>query len=325
MQGPTADILLRFVAIAASGVVILGCGANHGEAPDSVPSIAVSIPPQAWLVRQIAGDEARVLTLVGGNEDHHTYQPTDAQVSQAMRADVYFRLGVPFERGPWFDALQSVTSLKIVDLREGIELLPMAAHDHHDEAVEEHKHEHAHGDDHDHGAPTDSESQGRDPHIWLTPRLLKAQARTIARTLTELHPEHGTQFKQTFVALEKRLDEVDHSIRRTLAPLRGKPFFVFHPAWGYFAREYGMEQVAVEVEGKEPSDAELTAMQERAKRAGVRAIFVQPQIAGQSARAIAEALQIRLETLDPLNADATEAMLQAAEAIARSFGEREGP
>jgi zinc transport system substrate-binding protein len=206
-----------------------------------------------------------------------------------------------------------------VDLREGIELLDMKPHDHHDETAHSHDHQHAHGEQHQDSSLTDSESQGKDPHVWLTPRLVKIQAQTVAKTLIELRPSHRARFEQNLAALEKRLDDADATIRQTLEPLRGKPFFVFHPAWGYFAHEYGLEQVAVEVEGKEPSDAELTAIHARAKRDGAQVIFVQPQIAGQSARAIAEALNIRTETLDPLQPDVAAAMLQAAQAIARAY------
>lgn len=308
-----------------AAAVLAGCGTAEKPAAKGRPTVAVSIPPQEWLVRQIAGDDVELITLVGPADDHHTYQPSDAQVSEVMRADVYFRLGVPFESGPWFAAIRDA-GLRIVDLRRGIKLRDMEAHAHHG-ADDDQGHDHDH-DDHSRDTPlddpleADSEQMGKDPHIWLTPQLLMTQLKTVAAALSDVQPDRRSHYERNLAAAIERLEQLDAEIRQILTPMRGKAFFIFHPAWGYFADEYGLEQVAIEVEGKEPSDRELTAVLTRARGKGVQVIFVQPQIAGQSARAVADELSIRVEQLDPLATDIPQAILQAAQAIAGAYGPR---
>lgn len=286
-----------------------------GTAADR-PRIVVSVGPQAWLAHQLAGPQAEVLTLVRPVDNHHTYQPTDAQVSRVMQAAVYFRVGLPFEKGPWFEAIQASGRLPIVDVREGLTLLPS---DEHAPATDNHAAEGEHAAEHDEeGCAHD----GLDPHIWLSPRLLKLQARTMAATLKRIDPSHQAEYADNLRALEEQLDQLDAELRQTLAPVQGKAFFVFHPAWGYFAHDYQLQQVAIEREGKQPSDAELTALQQEAKQAGVKAIFVQPQIAGQAAEAVAAAVGARLEVLDPMSEDVPGSLRQAAARIARSYQEK---
>ena len=267
--------------------------------------VAVSIIPQAWLVRRIGGEHVDVVTLVAPGENPHTYQPTDAQVSRLMTSAVYFRMGVPFEKGPWFQALQNSRALKIVDLREGIKLREMKADDDHDHDAHAGQ---AHG--------SCCSEDGRDPHAWLTPRLLKTEATTIARTLGDLDAAHQATYQANLKALSEELDELDRKIRDRLQGLRHKSFFVFHPAWGYFADEYGLHEVAIEVEGKEPSDRELTELQRRAREEKAAVVFVQPQISGRAAKAVADATGARVETADPLAEDLPSQLLRLADAMA---------
>ncbi|NLX95265.1 MAG: zinc ABC transporter solute-binding protein [Rhodopirellula sp.] len=299
LQNPT------YLFVAASLLLSVGC--TRSSDPSSAPTkliVAVSVPPQVWLVEQVGGEHVEVLPLVQPSDDPHTYQPSDAQVSRVMQADVYFRVGVPFESGAWFEAIRSSGKIPIVDTREGAALIPMQSHAHHEEADD-----HGHDDDHEHHA-------GADPHIWLSPRLLRIQAGTIARTLADIDPARRAEYEGNLADLARRLDELDAKIHALLDPLAGKAFFVFHPAWGYFAAEYGLEQIAVEIEGKQPSDAELTELAQKARQLGAKVIFVQPQITGRAAEALATAVGARVETLDPLAEDVAANLLSAAEAIA---------
>jgi len=293
----------RPAALLASLIVVIvmtGCRRNPDHESTGKPTVVVSIVPQAWLVDQVGGDHFDVSVLVRPGESPATYQPTDAQISHVMRAAVYFRIGVPFENGPWFDAIRASKRLKIVDIREGVPLRKMAWH------------AHGHRHDHDHHA-------GNDPHIWLSPRLLKIQARTVTKTLQELAPAHGKDFAANLKRLESRLDEVDNTIRSQLAPFGDKTFFVFHPAWGYFADDYGLRQVAIEIEGKEPSDRELTRLQQEARANGVRVLFVQPQISSRTAERVAAAIGGTVKKLDPLAADVSAGLQRAAAALAQSY------
>jgi zinc transport system substrate-binding protein len=292
-----------------------GCRGNSPDSPGAKLRVAVSIIPQVWLVQQIGGEYVDVVAMVSPGESHETYQPSDAQVSQVMSGAAFFRIGIPFENGRALAALRSQGKLRVVDTREGLmlrELGPL-------ERCNETSHAgHGHGDE-DEGPSQAHAHEGKDPHVWLSPRLLKAQARIIAKTLGELDPAHQAAYDRNLAATEEKLDAANGEIRRVLEPYRGKMFFVFHPAWGYFADDYGLKQVAIEAEGKEPSDEEATGLQKMARQQGIKVVFVQPQIASRGAEAIAQAIGARLDTLDPLAPDVLDNLVRAARAIADSY------
>ena len=245
--------------------------------------VVVSIEPQRWLVEQIGGQGVVVTVLVEPGESPETYQPTDAQVTRLMRADLYLSIGVPFERGPWFEAMTSTGGVRLVDSRQGIDLL------------------------------------SGDPHIWLSPRLLAIQARTVAGALSRLDPAHRTVYQTRSTTLEERLAELDQRLEEQLAPFSGRTFLVLHPSWTYFARDYELVQLAIEVEGHEPSDRELTLLQDRARQTRATTVFVQPQFKGRGVRVFAKAIGGRVEILDPLAADVVTNLESTADKLVRAF------
>lgn len=305
---PRRIVAVLAVLVVGISITLAGCQPGREAPAKTKLTVAVTMVPHAWLVRQIGGQHVDVLTLVQPGESHETYSPSDAQISRLMQAKAYFRAGVAAERGPWFKAIRDSAKLKIVDLRQNVPLLEMTEHD-----------DHGHGEAAaSHEAGEDSK-EGKDPHIWLSPRLLKIQAQTVADTLGQLDPAHKADYQRNLAALDGQLDQLDAQIRKTLAPAQGKAFFVYHPAWGYFAQEYGLRQIALEQEGKEPSDQELTHLQQLAKKEGIKVIFVQPQIASQSAQAVATAIHGRVEQIDPLEENVPANLLHAAQAIAQSY------
>ena len=271
--------------ILLSALVLLS-GLQETTLADTRMEIVVSIPPQQWLVEKIGGDRVEVTVLVTPGESPTTYMPTDAQVTHLMQSRIYFRIGVPFERGLWFDAVSKMGRFTMVDLRDGIEL------------------------------------RGDDPHIWLSPRLLSVQAATVTAALSLQDPNSRILFEENLEALQARLRILDEEIGQRLEPFVGRAFFVFHPSWGYFANEYGLQQVAIEVEGREPSDRELTVLQSEAREAEITTVFVQPQIHGRGAKAFAAAIDARLEILDPLAAVVAVNLAETADKMLESFGGR---
>jgi len=300
--------------ILISGVLIAcilgGCGKVEPARRNGKLAVAVSIVPQAWLTQQIGGDLVDVFVVVQPGEGPETFQPTDAQVSRVMQSAVFFRLGLPFERGAWFDAIQKSRSLRVEDTSAGIKRRKMEAHAHHD------GHDHGHHDHHHHHG---HEEHNLDPHVWTTPKLLSHQAKRIATVLAQLDPDNAQTYQDNLASLEASLDETDAQIRETLKPFSGKSFFIFHPSWGYFADEYGLTQVAIETEGKNPSDADLTRLQKQARESGIRVVFVQPQNAGPGADAIAKAVNGEVQTIDPLAENVLENMQHVAGLIADSY------
>jgi zinc transport system substrate-binding protein len=287
----------------------VGCQGPQSQAVDQKLTVAVSIIPQGWLVRQVGGQHVDVVTLVGPGESHETFQPSDAQVSRLMQAAAYFRVGIPAEHGQWFEAIRASGRVKIVDTRQGVPMLEMSDHHHHDGAETAEQHH-------------DSEEEkyaGKDPHIWLSPQALRIQAQTVVATLVDLDPGHAAEYRRNLKALQGQLDHLDAQLRQRLQPVKGKVLFLYHPAWGYFTHDYGLRQVAVEQDGKEPSDEQLTRLQQEAKADGVKTIFVQPQISSQAAEALASAIGGQVKAIDPLAADVPANLLHVAELIAQSY------
>ncbi len=287
--------LFRLLLVISIG---LACGVVDPDPAATSLAVATSIAPHAWLVERIGGDRVVVHTLLRPGESPTTHQPSDAQVSRVLSSRVFFRCGVPFESGAWFRALEG--HLEIVDLRDGVATRTMATH--------------SHG-----GVDAHHRVDAVDPHTWLSPRRLMVQARLLAETLQRMDPERASDYATRLGGLLSELEELDAWIENTLTPYPGRAFVVFHPSWGYFADDYGLRQIAIEIEGKEPSDAELTGIQEQTRALDISFVFVQPQIAGQSARAIAGVMGAQLETLDPLAPDVVANLRRVTDSITRSF------
>ena len=274
--------------------------AESAEAPPPKLNVFVSLLPQATFVGRIGGDHVKVGVLVGPGQSPHTFEPTPKQMTDLARARLFFALGWPFEKRLVAKMTAANPQLKVVDTRDGVPLRSMAAAEiDKDDA------------DHQAGEP--------DPHIWVSPRLVKIQAATIARALAAEDPAHAADYEKGLKAFQEDLDRVDARIAKALAPLKGKEMFVYHPAFGYFADAYGLKQVPVEVEGKEPSAKHLAAFIERAKAAGVKIIFVQPQFSAKSAEAVARAIGGAVVPLDPTAKDYLANLETMAEKIGQAL------
>ncbi|MDA8016918.1 MAG: zinc ABC transporter substrate-binding protein [Thermoanaerobaculia bacterium] len=293
---------------------LLGASSLFAESLErSHPKIMVTLPPQTWLVERIlGGPEGMVGCLLGPNDSPATFQPSDAQITQLARADLFFRIGVPAERAPWFRAIEAADRPTVVDLRDGIELRKMEHHHHH----HDHGHHGHHGHDHHgHAESSEAESDGLDPHVWLSPQRLQIMADTIAQALSRANPSNASSYRSNAAQLKEELDSLEKELRARLDALDDRAFFVFHPAWGYFADDFGLRQVAIETEGKDPSEKELTRLLQLGRELGIRVIFVQPQFRGRAAATVADALGARIVTFDPLVADIPANLRKAAELL----------
>lgn len=291
-------------------------------------TIFTSILPQEYFVERIGGDRVEVKALVSPGNNPATYEPTPRQMANLAKAKIFFRIGVPFENA--FLPKIEGEGLRIVDTRKGITLRKMKSH-HHNEYSHKHEHENEEEGEQHHKKDEDSEKgdeehhhdTGNDPHIWLSPRLVKIQARTITDALIEVDPIGREVYEKNLVVFLKDLDALDTDLAKVLAPVKGKTLMVFHPAWGYLADDYGLDQKPIEIEGKNPSAKQLTRMIEIAKEEGVRVIFVQPQFNKQSAQRIAEAIGGVVVPLDPLARDYVGNMKRVAEVVQKKLQKQE--
>lgn len=278
-----------FIAISMVAVV---CGQALAQRPVSV---FVSIVPQQYFVQQIGKDKVAVSVMVQPGASPATYEPKPLQMAKLSNARLYFSIGVPFETF-WLDKIASANSdMTIVHTDKGIEKLPMAVHhhedDHHDETAMT---EDDHDRDNDHG------HAGLDPHIWLSPKLVKIQAGNILDALAAEDPENKDFYTENYTVFIEKIDNLDQDLARMLKNKAGMQFMVFHPSWGYFARDYNLKMIPIEIEGKNPKPAKLQALIGHARNEGIKVIFVQPQFSTKSAELVAREINGQVLPANPL-------------------------
>ncbi len=305
----------RFILCVMFVLSIVGPAAIESGPRAGKLKVFVSILPLAYFVERVAGSHVEISCMVGPGQDVHTFDPPPQTVAKLAKADAYFVVGLPFEDTLRRKARSTCKDLEFVDTRKGITLRVMTG-----DEIEEHKeggHRH-HGDKggHDHG-------QGEpDPHVWLDPKLAKVQAANIAEALSRMDPDHAEEYAANLSQFQGELDELDTQLVKALAQVKGKPFYVYHPAWGYFGDAYGLKQVSVETGGKEPSAKHLAALIKEAKKDGVRIIFVQPQFSRKSAETLAQTIGGAVLALDDLGRDYMNNMREMAEKITTALAEQ---
>ena len=263
---------------------------SPGTSPRGTLSVFASILPQAFFLERIGGSRVSVKVMVKPGQDPHTFEPTPQQMARLAAADAFFRIGVEFENTLIPRIQSTMQELALVDCRKGVRLQQMDAHGHdgEEEAGEGHAEE---------------EHEGTDPHIWLSVRNAIGIAGTMHEALVRLDPEGKETYDRGYRDLVEDLEALDQRIARILEPVKGEPFFVFHPSFGYFAEDYGLEQIAVETGGVEPSARQLARLIEEARERGVRVLFVQPQFSRKSAETIATEIGGAVVPIDPLARD----------------------
>jgi zinc transport system substrate-binding protein len=265
-------------------------------------TVFVTVVPQETFVSRIGGEHVRVNALVRAGQDPHAYEPTARQIAALAEADLYVRVGVGFEDAWMSRLLVANPRMRVLDAQDGIELRRKAAgHDHGDP-------DHGHDHGHDHGDV--------DPHVWTSPARVKIMGARIRDALADLAPEYAADFAANYDRFAADLDALDTEIRARLAGVENRRFMVYHPAWGYFAEDYDLDQVAIEREGKEPGARALTAMIEQARREGIRVIFVQPQLNPSSAEQVARSIGGQVAVIDPLSGDYFENLRRVADLVA---------
>lgn len=251
--------------------------------------VFVSILPQKYFVQQIGKDKVSVEVMVQPGASPATYEPKPRQLAALVSARIYLSIGVPFER-VWLKKIAAANpTMTIVATDEGIQKIPMDSHDH-DHVSHSHKDKAHHHD-------------MLDPHIWTSPVLVKHQASIIFHALKKADPQNTPFYKRNYDFFIDALNRLDTDLKAVFADKKGSSFLCFHPSWGYFARAYGLKQVAVEVEGKAPKPAQLKELIAHAKEQQIKAIFVQPQFSTKSAALIANAIDGKIIVADPLAAD----------------------
>ena len=286
------------------------------------PTVFVSILPQKFFVEQLAGDLVDVEVMVKPGASPATYEPKVSQMRKLASSVIYFSIGVPFEQA-WLERIQGVNpQMVLVKTDTGITKLAMAEHLHdHDEAHVAHEEHKGHGHEDDHPGHHDEHHaegghhDGLDPHIWLSPRLVRLQAATIAESLVELLPAKRAGIETRLSAFNGKIDLLEEELGDVLEGKQGMRFMVFHPSWGYFADNFGLVQIPIEFEGKGPKSSQLRELILLAKKENIRVVFAQPQFSTKSAALIAREIKGEVITVDPL----AENWLENMRAVAIKF------
>jgi len=312
------DVPMLVVALALAALAALaaagGCGGKPEGAPAASPAAAetigvfVTIPPLAGLVERIGGEHVTAHVLVPPGRSPHTFEPTPRQIVEIGRSRLYCTIGLPLEdriRGKLEGAGRG---LRVVDISVGIKRRRMATHHDHEPAAGGAGHER-----------TASHDEGADPHIWLSPPLIKVLARNLAAALSDVDLPRAPDYAANLAVLLSDIDGVHARLTAALAAYRGRSFYVFHPAFGYFGDAYGLRQEAVEVEGKSPSARQITRLVRRACAEKVKIIFVQPQFDPRSARAVAASIGGAVVPLDPLARDVLKNLQAMAVQVERAL------
>ncbi len=270
--------------------------------------VAVSIVPQKYFVEKIGGPLVQVEVMVPPGSAPEQYEPKPRQMEAIGRARLYFACGVPFET-VWLPKIASANPhMLVVHTDKDIRKRTMEAHSHHEHG-ESGKEEHHH-----------HEGEMKDPHVWLSPPLVMLQARSIFEALWVADPQNRKEYETNYSKFVGELADLDASILKILAPSgEPRPFMVFHPAWGYFAEAYGLKQIPVEVEGKEPRAKDLDAFIKLARRLGIKTIFVQPEFSPKSARTIADAVGATVVEADVLAPDWADNLRRVAGSFAEAL------
>jgi len=257
--------------------------------------VTVSILPQKYFVEKIGGDRVKVNVLVLPGSSPHSYEPRPRQMLALKKSRIYFTIGVALEKA-WLPKFRAVNpDLAVVDTHQGIERIPMESR-------------HLHEND-----PKQEEEGEMDPHIWLSPPLVRIQAKNILEALVRADPQGKDLFQKNHDKFALEIASLDDELKKILAPEKDAAFLVFHPAWGYFARDYGLKQISVEMEGKNPGPKDLQHIIELARERNIKVVFAQPQVSPRIAETIAGAIRGQVALIDPLSGDWAGNLKQAAE------------
>ncbi|EPO1980945.1 metal ABC transporter solute-binding protein, Zn/Mn family [Campylobacter upsaliensis] len=260
------------------------------------PVVSVSIAPQEFFVKKIAGDSVEINTLLPQNSDEHTFEFKATHLSKLEKSDLYFTMGLEFEKVFLDKFKRNFPNLSIVNTQKNIHFL---------EFEEEHEHH-----DHDHA---------KDIHTWLDPILVKTLATNIATALKEKYPQNAKMYENNLQNFHKELESLNSQIDEELKGVKNRKFIVYHPSWAYFAKRYHLEQIPVEIAGKEPKISDLKRIIKKAKEENIKVIFVQPGFPENAARVLAKECNAKITMINHLSKEWDKELLETTKALKKAF------
>ena len=279
-------------------MLLSACHPKTASEPEK-PVVSVSILPQQYFIERLAGDRVEVNVMIPPGASPASYEPTISQLRFIDRSVVYMKMGYLGFELSWMDKILSVNpSMEIIDLSRGIELI-------HGEEAEEHHPGHDHG--------------GIDPHIWMSARNARVMASRMHESLCSLLPGETEMLTSNLSQLLSELESLDQVIKEMLSELEHRSFMIFHPALSYFARDYNLEQLPLELEGKTPSPAHMKQMSDLGREHHILTILLQEQFDQNNSEALAREIGAEIVLINPLDPDWYSQMLFIANLLKTSL------
>lgn len=288
----------RFICLSLiPSLLLYGLGCSAPKSDNFL--VAVTILPQQEFVENIVGEKpVETMVLIPPGASPATYELSPSQMQKLANARIYFKLGsgIPFEN-LWLDKIAELNpGMRIIDCSSGIEILSGGD--------DEHKPDHEHG---------------RDPHIWCSPRNARIIVANITAGLIDLDQDYKETYEKNALNYDGRLAKLDDELKEIFAAANNRNFIIFHPSWGYFGRDYDLNQIAIEIEGKEPHAADLKKLVDLAKEKNIKTVFASPQFNTASAEMIAHEINGQVEFIDHLAKNYIENMRQVAARIVKAM------
>ena len=280
-----------FSLIALIVIALVSC--HPEETSNNKPIVSVSILPQKYFIERLAGENVEVNVLIPPGASPATYEPTLTQLTKLDQSNVYMRIGhIGFELS-WMDRILSVNpDMKIIDLSLGVDMI-------HEEGNRgENHHGHVHG--------------GVDPHIWMSAINAKTIVNNIYQELILMLPKQKDSLEIRYLALEQELDSLHLLLTYSLVELKQKSFLIYHPALSYFARDYGLNQYPLEIEGKTPSPTHMKKLIDLGRKENINSIFIQSQFDRRNAEVLADEIDAKIVPFNPLDEQWDKQMLYIA-------------
>ena len=291
---------MQKIIVASVIMLLIACSQRADQIDHGGISVLVSVVPQKYFVEQIAGGLVQISVLIPPGANPATYEPSPSDMRMVSSADVWFTIGLQLEATWIHDFLSLNEQLRIAETIEDVQRLPIGRY----------------------GIPGENgghDHSSYDPHVWLSPELVKTQAIAVCDALCEIDPDNCETYSTNLARFLGETEDLQNDIQLLLGIHAGEGFMVFHPAWGYFADEFKLVQVPIEISGSEPSPAELARLVDFGRSSSAKVIFVSPQFSESSAETIAHELGATVVFIDPLELDWAENLLFVAHELAAAL------
>ena len=296
-KGISSTATAIIVSLILIGTIFVYLAVNDDGPDDNKFGIVVTIVPQVEMAERVGGDLVSVTLMVPVGQSPHDYAPTAAQMADVRDAEVYFKVGsgVEFETANMEDILEVNSHLTVIDGSRDIEIMEMEGHD------------------------TRADEVGLDPHIWLDPQNAIIMVANLRDGLVSADPDNATAYEENAAEYIAELEALDSEIQDMLAPYENRSFMIQHPAWGYYAHRYELNQLAVENLGDVPSPLELADLIDTAKEENITILFVSPQFDPSSAQVIADGIDGSVVEIDSLAENYIENLRYVSQEMKEAF------